>query len=79
MEPVAVRTDFSPVLPVKSHALAHSDISGKYNTPVTPAWVLGKKLLGPLEEYRDSFTRQPFNLPVFRSSCHRSPPWASCS
>jgi hypothetical protein len=49
MEPVAVRAHFPPVLPVKSHPLAHSDLSGKHNTPVTPARVLGEKLLSPLE------------------------------
>jgi len=49
MEPVAVRADLTPVLPVKSHPLAHGDLSGKHNTPVTPARVFGEKLLSPLE------------------------------
>jgi hypothetical protein len=70
MESVTVRADFSPVLPFKAHTLSHRYIPGKYNTAVTPRRVQGKKLLGPLEQYRNTFTRQPFNLPVFRSSCH---------
>jgi hypothetical protein len=75
LEPVAVRADFPPVLPFKTHTLAHGYLSGKNNTPVTPARILGKKLLGPLEQYRNTFTRQAFNLPVFRSSCHPVLPW----
>jgi hypothetical protein len=70
MEPVTMRADFSPVLPFKTHPLPHGYLSGKDNTPVTPVRVFGKKLLSPLEQYRDTFTRQAFNLPVFRSSCH---------
>jgi hypothetical protein len=70
MEPVTVRADFSPVLPFKAHTLSHRNIPGKHNTAVTPAWVHGKKFLGTLEQYCNTFTRQPFYLPVFRSSCH---------
>jgi hypothetical protein len=70
MKPVAVRADFTTVLPVKAYPLSHCDISGKYNATVTPRRVDGKKLFSPLEQYRDPFTRQLFYLPVFRSSCH---------
>jgi len=78
MEPVAVRAYFPPMLPVKSHTLAHCNFSGKHNAAITPFRVLGKKFLGTLEQYRNTLTRQPFNIPVFRSSCHPEPPGLPC-